>query len=145
MKEDFTYFVFKLISGEEIVALTRIDDTGVEPAFFLTEPLKVELSHKGNHTLVRLIPWVTISEEEVFRVGFDKIITMTELEDTHDMVQAYTHYNITRKENESHKVKLSEKMGYKGNVDQTRNLLEKIFVTSVDSTIHPDSAGISTG
>ena len=36
-------------------------------------------------------------------------------------------------------------MGYKGNVDQTRNLLEKIFVTSVDSTIHPDSAGISTG
>ena len=81
MDEIISYFVFKLVSGEEVVAATRIDDTGVEPAFFLTKPLKVELTHKGTNTLVRLVPWITIPDEdrEVYSVGFDKIITMTNL------------------------------------------------------------------
>ena len=65
-KEEF-HAVLKLVSGEEIVAVTRIDDTGVEPAFFLTKPLKVELTHKGTNTLVRLIPWITIPEDDTFR------------------------------------------------------------------------------
>ena len=47
-------------------------------------------------------------------------------------------YNAGRKAAASHKVKISEKMGYKGDVEHTRIMLEKIFVTS------PDTAGIST-
>ena len=97
MDEIITYFVFKLVSGEEVVAATRIDDTGVEPAFFLTKPLKVALTHKGTNTLVRLVPWITIPDEdrEVYSVGFDKIITMTELEADHEMTHAYNHYNLS--------------------------------------------------
>ena len=47
MKKEETYFVFKLISGEEIIAVTTMDDSGVEPCFFIAEPLKVELTHKA--------------------------------------------------------------------------------------------------
>lgn len=133
-----SYFVFKLVSGEEVVAVTSMDDSGIEPCFFLANPLKVELTHKGQHTMVRLIPWITVPEDEIYRIGFDKIITMTELEPDHEMVQAYEHYNAGRKAAASHKVKISEKMGYKGDVEHTRIMLEKIFVTS------PDTAGIST-
>ena len=131
MTDDHTYFVFKLVSGEEIVAVTRIDDTGVEPAFFLTKPLKVELTHKGTNTLVRLIPWITIPEDDTFRVGFDKIITMTELEEDHEMIHAYTHYNLNRDNKDAHKVRISEKMGYKGNVEDVRTRLEKIYSAPV--------------
>ena len=46
MKKEETYFVFKLISGEEIIAVTTMDDSGIEPCFFIAEPLKVELTHK---------------------------------------------------------------------------------------------------
>ena len=134
MTDDHTYFVFKLVSGEEIVAVTRIDDTGVEPAFFLTKPLKVELTHKGTNTLVRLIPWITIPEDDTFRVGFDKIITMTELEEDHEMIHAYTHYNLNRDNKDSHKVRISEKMGYKGNVEDVRTRLEKIYSAPVGIT-----------
>ena len=135
MTEKDSHFMFKLVSGEEIVSLTTMDDSGIEPCFFLDSPLKVELNHKGNHTMVRLVPWITIHEDEIYKIGFDKIITMTELDPTHDMVQAYEHYNYTRKNNNSHKVRVSERMGYKGSVEKTRSDLEKIFTTS---------AGIST-
>ena len=64
MKKEDTYFVFKLVSGEEIIAITTMDDSGVEPCFFIAEPLKVELTHKGTNTLVRLVPWITIPEED---------------------------------------------------------------------------------
>ena len=134
MTDDHTYFVFKLVSGEEIVAVTRIDDTGGEPAFFLTKPLKVELTHKGTNTLVRLIPWITIPEDDTFRVGFDKIITMTELEEDHEMIHAYTHYNLNRDNKDAHKVRISEKMGYKGNVEDVRTRLEKIYSAPVGIT-----------
>tara|TARA_B100001113_G_scaffold349939_1_gene346190 strand:- start:62 stop:475 length:414 start_codon:yes stop_codon:yes gene_type:complete len=134
MNDDHTYFVFKLVSGEEIVAVTRIDDTGVEPAFFVTKPLKVELTHKGTNTLVRLVPWITIPEDETYRIGFDKIITMTELEEGHEMINAYEHYNLTRNHNDVNKVKLSEKMGYMGDVEQTRTMLEKIYTAPIGIT-----------
>ena len=41
MKKEDTYFVFKLVSGEEIIAITTMDDSGVEPCFYLADPLKV--------------------------------------------------------------------------------------------------------
>ena len=126
-----SYFVFKLVSGEEIVAVTEIDETGIEPTFLLKSPLKVELTHRGTNTLVRLIPWITIPEEDVYKIGFDKIITFTELEDDHEMINAYNHYNWQRKTKENHKIKLSEKMGYRGDVDDTRVSLEKLFTSDI--------------
>ncbi len=134
MNGEKNHFVFKMISGEEIVAVTEIDDTGVEPVFFLQNPLKVELTHKGNHTMVRLIPWITIPEDEIFKIGFDKIITMTQLQEDHEMIQAYEHYNDQRKLKGTHKVKLSERMGYMGTVNDARVALEKIFVSTTGIT-----------
>ena len=50
------------------------------------------------------------------------------------MVQAYEHYNYTRKSSQPHKVRISEKMGYKGTVENTRSSLEKIFTISAGIT-----------
>ena len=136
MKEETSYFVFKLVSGEEIVAVTTMDDSGIEPCFFVDSPLKVELSHKGNNTMVRLVPWITIPDDEIYRIGFDKIITMTELPVDHEMIQAYEHYNAGRKSSQHNRVKISEKMGYMGSVEETKISLEKIF--------HLEPTGIST-
>ena len=130
MGEEF-YAIIKLVSGEEIVAVTEIDESGIEPSFLLKSPLKVELTHRGTNTLVRLIPWITIPEEDVYKIGFDKIITFTELEDDHEMINAYNHYNWQRKTKENHKIKLSEKMGYRGDVDDTRVSLEKLFTSDI--------------
>tara|TARA_B100001250_G_scaffold228719_1_gene196338 strand:+ start:203 stop:619 length:417 start_codon:yes stop_codon:yes gene_type:complete len=136
MNDETSYFVFKLISGEEVVAVTTMDDSGIEPCFFLESPLKVELTHKGTNTLVRLVPWITIPEDEIYRIGFDKIITMTELPVDHEMIQAYDHYNAGRKSVTANRVKISSAMGYMGNIDTVRISLEKIFQL--------DRAGITT-
>ena len=136
MKQEDSQFVFKLVSGEEVIALTTMDDSGIEPCFYLADPLKVELSHKGNHTMVRLLPWITVAEGEIHKIGFDKIITMSELEPDHEMVQAYEHYNYNRKSSNANRVKLSPKMGYMGNIEEVKISLEKIF--------HLEPTGIST-
>ena len=31
MKQEDSHFVFKLVSGEEVIALTTMDDSGIEP------------------------------------------------------------------------------------------------------------------
>ncbi len=136
MKQEDSHFVFKLVSGEEVIALTTMDDSGIEPCFYLADPLKVELSHKGNHTMVRLLPWITVAEGEIHKIGFDKIITMSELGPDHEMVQAYEHYNYNRKSSNANRVKLSPKMGYMGNIEEVKISLEKIF--------HLEPTGIST-
>ena len=59
---------------------------------------------------------------------------MTELEEGHEMIQAYEHYNQGRRDARGHKVKVSEKMGYRGDVEQTRINLEKIFTISAGIT-----------
>ena len=81
-----------------------------------------------------MIPWITIPEDDTFRVGFDKIITMTELEEDHEMIHAYTHYNLNRDNKDAHKVALSKKMGYKGNVEDVRSRLEEIYTAPVGIT-----------
>tara|TARA_B100000927_G_scaffold291494_1_gene293996 strand:- start:5981 stop:6400 length:420 start_codon:yes stop_codon:yes gene_type:complete len=137
MKKEDSYFVFKLVSGEEIIATTTMDDSGVEPCFFIAEPLKVELTHKGTSTLVRLVPWITIPEDdEIYRLSFDKIITLKELDKDHEMVAAYEHYNLGRKSTTANRVEPTPKMGSLGNVDTARVSLEKIFAI--------DKPGIST-
>ena len=86
--------------------------------------------------MVRLIPWITIPEDEIFKIGFDKIITMTQLQEDHEMIQAYEHYNDQRRLKGTHKVKLSERMGYMGTVNDARVALEKIFVsTGITTTV----------
>ena len=95
------------------------------------------MTHKGTNTLVRLVPWITIPEEdEIYRLSFDKIITLKELEPDHEMVAAYKHYNLGRKTTTANRVDISEKMGKLGNVDTARVSLEKIFAI--------DKPGIST-
>lgn len=128
MNEEF-YCVLKLVSGEEIVSEIFIDEADEKPIIVLQSPLKVETIHRGPTGFMRLVPWMSVPDDEIYFIGLDKVITMTEIPANHEMVEAYHHYNQQKdfySEGEK-KVRVSKKMGYIGNVEEARTTLENIF------------------
>jgi len=135
------YCVLKLVSGEELISEIIIDDNEDNPFIILQTPLKVETVHRGPTGYMKLVPWMSVPDDDIFFIKPDKVITMTELPADHEMVDAYLHYNLQKEfySEGDKKVKVSKKMGYVSSVDDARTNLEKIFNTANDTV-----SGIAT-
>ena len=135
------YCVLKLVSGEELISEIIIDDNEDNPFIILQTPLKVETVHRGPTGYMKLVPWMSVPDDDIFFIKPDKVITMTELPADHEMVDAYLHYNLQKEfySEGDKKVKVSKKMGYVSSVDDARTNLEKIF-----NTVNDTVSGIAT-
>jgi hypothetical protein len=89
-----------------------------------------------------------VPDDNFYFIKLDKVITMTEVQMDHDMVEYYTNYLIEQAEDKalggtssrgSRKVKPTKTMGYLGNVDQAKEKLEQCLALEFDS-----KAGIAT-
>lgn len=142
MNEDLTFYcVLKLVSGEELISEVLIDDNDDNPLIILQTPLKVETVHRGPTGYMKLVPWMSVPDDDIFFIRPDKVITMTEISADHEMVEAYLHYNLQKEfyDGGNKKVKASKKMGYLSSVDDARTNLEKIFHAKDDTV-----SGIAT-
>ena len=139
MNEEF-YCVLKLVSGEEIISEIFIDDNDGKAMIVLQSPLKVETVNRGPTGLMRLVPWMSVPDDDIYFISLDKVITMTEISADNEMVEAYHHYNQQKNfySEGIKKVKVSKKMGYISSVEDARTTLENIF-NQTDSV-----AGIAT-
>ena len=87
-------------------------------------------------SFIKVTPWMEMTDDDMFAVKLDKIITMTETNDK-KLIQVYKHYiDDIDSENDSMtldmyksggKVNISNKMGYISSVEEARDSLEKIF------------------
>ena len=87
-----------------------------------------------------------VPNDQFYFIDKAQIITMTEVECDHEMVEYYTNYIIDAAEDRmgvntrpTGKVKPSEKMGYLGDVRSARKNLEDLFKLEADPR-----AGIAT-
>ena len=80
MGEEF-YSIIKLVSGEEIFSLISIEDEEIQQSFFkILSSMKLLIHHtSGMH--VKIKQWIDLSDEDIFIIKSDKIITMTESND----------------------------------------------------------------
>ena len=130
MGEEF-YAIIKLISGEEIFSLVSVDDNDGETVVILQNPITVKsFVHNGN-SLLKVKPWVELSDEDIFVIRFDKIITMTESKNK-KLIEVYHNYLDDNDDdasvyNTSGKVSVSQKMGYISSVEDARKKLEEIY------------------
>lgn len=129
------YSILKLVSGEEILSLIIVDDNEDDPIVILQSPIIVKLVHNQQGTFLKVKPWIEMSNEDIFIMKMDKIMTMTEVKDQ-KLIQVYDNYN--REEIDSNgdsidvytssdKVKPSSKMGYISSVEDARKKLENLF------------------
>jgi len=127
--EDEFYAIIKLVSGEEIFSLILVDNFQDENTVIaLQKPVVMWSNVTPNGTFIKVKPWMELTDEDIFMIHLDKVITMTESKDK-KLINLYNHYinedvNISK---ESGIMKPDYEMGYISTVDEARKKLEKVF------------------
>ena len=128
-KEPYEEFVatVKLVSGEEILTKVIIDYSSKEEQIIIDNPVICQevRSHGANVPLgYKFEPWIKMSEEEIYIVDLDKIITLSEIKD--DLV-IKTYNNIIESGFKRQHPDLDREMGYINNIDSARKIIEKLY------------------
>jgi hypothetical protein len=127
MGEEF-YCCMKLVSGEEIFSLISVDENDGDPIIILQNPVIVEIIQNNRGSFMKIKPWMTVPDDDLFFIKLDKVITMTEIKDNM-VIDCYCKYlnNGEDHYDANGKVKVSDKMGFISTVEDARKNLEKIF------------------
>jgi hypothetical protein len=125
MIEDDFFATIKLKCGDEIFCKVAASEEEDRTMLLVSNPIVVEeMKTRGTTTGYKLEPWLKTSTEDLFLINLDDVLTMSESDDI-QMIMMYQDY--IRKANKSNYSKLDRKMGYLGNVQDTKEILEKIF------------------
>ena len=135
MGDEF-YAIIKLVSGEEIFSMVCTDTNEEDTILLLHHPVIMNMIQSPKGSFIKVTPWMEMTDDDMFAVKLDKIITMTETNDK-KLIQVYKHYiDDIDSEKDSMtldmyksggKVDISNKMGYISSVEEARDSLEKIF------------------
>ena len=127
--EDEFYAIIKLVSGEEIFSLVLVDNYQDENTVIaLQNPVMMWSNVTPNGTFIKVKPWMELTDEDIFMIHLDKVITMTESKDK-KLINLYNHYinEDVDLSKESGIMKPDYEMGYISTVDEARKKLEKVF------------------
>ena len=129
MIEDDFYATVKLKSGEEIFAKVAASAEDDRTMLLVTNPVIVsEIKTKtGSPVGYKVEPWLKTTTDDMFIINFDNVLTMSESSDI-EMIMMYQNYVRQSQANGSeNNSKINRRMGYLGNVNDTKELLEKIY------------------
>ena len=129
MGEEF-YCILKLVSGEEIISLITIDETGDDAIIVAQNPLIMKVQYAPDGTsYIKVKSWMDLSSEDIFVIKPDKVITMTETKDQ-KLIDIYNDF-IKDEEQDilkaQGKINMTSEMGLVGKVDDARIKLETIY------------------
>ena len=130
MEDDF-YATLKLNSGEEIFARVAASDEEGRTLLVVHHPITIN-GIKGRAGLIgyKVEPWLKTTHEDMFIINMDKVITISESSDV-EMIMMYQDYvRSADDKNPTNQSKINRRMGYLGSVNDTKELLEKIFKNS---------------
>jgi len=126
--EDDFFAIIKLKCGDEIFAKVAASEEDDRTMLLVSNPICVEeVKTRGNISGYKFEPWLKTSSEDLFLINLEDVLTMSESEDI-EMIVNYQDY--VRKINKQNYSKLDRKMGYLGNVHDTKEVLEKLFNNS---------------
>jgi hypothetical protein len=134
MGEEF-YAIIKLVSGEEIFAMVCVEEREEEeePILLLHHPIRMHIIQTPRGGFIKVHPWLDLSDEDLYILKLDKVITMTESHDR-KLIDVYKRYIDDSDTDDSMdiykasgKVSISNEMGYISSVEQARKSLENIF------------------
>ena len=124
MEEDF-YATVKLKCGDEIFAKICASDEGDRTLLLVSNPIVVEeVKARGHLTGFKFEPWLKPSNEDLFIINLDDVLTLSESENM-EMIMFYQDY--IKKMNKSNLTKLNKKMGYVSTVNDAKELLENLY------------------
>ncbi len=130
MMEDDFYATIKLRSGEEIFSKVAASEEEDRTMLILSNPITInEIKSRGGTVGYKLEPWLKTTSDDMFIIRLDDVLTISESSDV-EMIMMYQDYIRRSDKNRSSEADLSRNMGYLGTVNDTKELLEKIFKKS---------------
>jgi len=130
MIEDDFYSTIKLKTGEEIFAKVAATEEDDRTLLLVTNPIIVsEIKGRAGVMGYKLEPWLKTTTEDMFIINMDDVLTMTESSDI-EMITMYQTYCRDSYKTKSNETKISRKMGYLANVNDAKEILEKLFKNS---------------
>ena len=128
MEDDF-YATIKFKNGEEVFAKVAASEEEDRTMLILSYPvMATEVKAKGGLVGYKVEPWLKTTTDDMFFVNLNDVLTMSESSDI-EMIMMYQNY-VRQSNREGNYTKIDRKMGYLGNVNDTKELLEKIYKDS---------------
>ena len=129
MEEDF-YATVKFKSGEEVFAKVAASEEEGRTMLIVSNPIIVkELKGRSGVVGYKVEPWLKTTTDDMFIVNLSDVLTLSESSDI-EMIMMYQDYLRTSDKQNQNQASLSRSMGYLGTVNDTKELLEKIFKKS---------------
>jgi hypothetical protein len=132
MEEDF-YATIKLKNGEEIYAKVSPCFEEHKTMLLVTNPITVsEVKTRAGVSGYKLESWLKTSKDDMLLIDMNDVLTISESKDI-DMIIMYQNYVRQSKDYGSDypsRKKINRKMGYISNVNDAKEILEKLYKNS---------------
>src|SRR6056300_857714 len=128
IEEDF-YATVKLKTGEEIFCKVAATEEEDRTMLIVSNPIIVS-EIKGRNGIVgyKVEPWLKTTREDMFILNLEDVLTMSESSDI-EMIMMYQNY-IRQSTKEGNHSKINRRMGYLANVNDAKEILEKLYKNS---------------
>jgi len=127
MIEDDFYCTLKLKSGEEIFAKVAASEEDDRTMLLVSNPIIVgEIKGKIGTVGYKVEPWLKTTTDDMFIINMNDVLTMSESSDI-EMIMMYQDYIRTSSKQKGNNSTIDRKMGRIGNVNDMKDILEKIF------------------
>jgi hypothetical protein len=129
IEEDF-YGTIKLKSGEEIFAKIAASEEADRTLLIINNPIIVsEIKNRFGIIGYKIEPWLKTTTEDMFILDLNDILTMSE---SSDIEMIMMHQNFIRQSNreKNKEAKINRRMGYIANVNDAKEILEKLYKNS---------------
>ena len=126
MEDDF-YATLKFKNGEEIFAKIAASEEENRTMLVVHNPvLFSEIKGKQGLLGYKVEPWLKTTREDMFIINMDNILTLSESQDV-EMIMMHQNFVRDSSEDRKNSLKLNRRMGYLGTVNDTKEILEKLF------------------
>ena len=127
MIEDDFYATVKLKTGEEIFAKIAASEEDDRTMLIVSNPIVIqEIKTRIGVVGYKIEPWLKTTTEDMFILNLEDVITMSESSDI-EMILMYQDYLKQAQKTEGNQSKINRRMGYVANVNEAKELLEKLF------------------
>ena len=127
MIEDDFYCTVKLKTGEEIFAKVAATEEEDRTMLLVSNPIIIhELKGKMGMVGYKIEPWLKTTTDDMFIINLADVLTMSESSDV-EMIMMYQDYIRASDKNTTNHSPIDRKMGRLGNVNDVKEILEKIF------------------
>lgn len=128
LEEDF-YATVKLKTGEEIFAKVAASEEENRTLLVISNPIVVSEIKNRSGNGYKIEPWLKTTKDDMFILNFDDVLTISESSDI-DMIMMYQSYIRQSNKEKKSESKINRRMGYISNVNDAKEILEKLYKNS---------------